>query len=135
MLLINLKQKPDHIKRLLMLKAKTADLIFLNLIIIIIYFIVFANLKTGVNENIMFSTPDSKSYLHVANYFINGIETDNAVLIRPFLYPLIILVSFKTFGAYGLWVVQLLFWIVSINLLFLSLKKITGNRFISYTAG
>lgn len=81
----------------------------------------------------MFSTPDSQEYLNVSNEIFNFSVTELSDK-RPFLYPLLIMLSYKPMGVFGLWGLQFLFWLVSINLIYLSVKRITGNRKISLTA-
>lgn len=111
---------------------KNKDVYLLNYLLIIIYIFVFNVLKIKVNESLMFGTvTDSWTYLSASNEFYKFSELGYSN-IRPFLYPLIILVVCKIFGAIGLWILQLLFWIISINLVFLSIKRITQNRTLSF---
>ncbi len=79
----------------------------------------------------MFTTYDSYTYCNASNEFYNFSETGFSNF-RPFLFPLILNLILKPFGATGLWLMQLAFWIVSINLIFLSIKNTTKNRILSY---
>lgn len=112
-------------------KKNISDLIRLNTFLLLIYFIVFLNLKTGVNESIMFSTPDSKDYLEVGNWIFENIETEQTIN-NPVLYPFILLLILKISGVFGVWFMQFLFWMMSVNFLFLAIKRLT-NKFLAYT--
>jgi hypothetical protein len=100
------------------------DVYLLNIFLLLIYFFVFANLKIGINENIMFSSDDSKEYLATAKEFFNFSETGFSIT-RPFLFPLILSFSYSIFGPYGFWLLQFIFWILSINLFYFAIKKLT----------
>ncbi|MCW3072380.1 MAG: hypothetical protein JWO44_2270 [Bacteroidetes bacterium] len=108
------------------------ELLILNLLLIAAYFIAFSGLTISISKEIMFSTNDALTYLDVANLGTRLSGTD-ALAIRPFLYPLIVALAYKTLGAYGLWFLQLLFWLAAASFLFLSLKKLS-NSFIAFIA-
>lgn len=107
-------------------KKNYNDLILLNTYLLLIYFIVFLNLKTGVNESIMFSTPDSKDYLEVGNWIFDNSDTEQTIN-SPILYPFILKLSLKISGVNGVWFMQFLFWMMSVNFLFLAIKRLTGK--------
>ncbi|MDF2437953.1 MAG: hypothetical protein K0Q95_2329 [Bacteroidota bacterium] len=109
------------------------ELIILNAAAILIYFIVLLNLNIGINNEIFFSTPDALTFRDVSNFLLNDQPADHSVLIRPFFYPLLITLFYKPFGVFGLWSVHFVFWIASLNLLFLSIRKTTGSRILSFT--
>lgn len=111
---------------------RRTELLVINLLLIVIYFTVLRGLNTGISESILFSTNDSLSYLNVAN-LRPGSGSIDSLAIRPFLFPLVIALTFKTFGAYGLWLFQFLCWLATINFLFLAVKKIS-NSVIGYAA-
>ena len=100
--------------------------IIISLVGLAIYMIVFFNLEIGVNESIMFSTPDSITYLDVTNWIAGG-DVNYGLSIRPILYPLILLFTTKIAGVYGIWVLQLLMWITTLNLIFISVRKATNS--------
>ena len=102
------------------------DLIILNAIALLFYLFVFYQLRIPFEESFMFSTPDAKSYWRVAQWLEVGLES-SSVSMRPFLYPLIISVASYFGGFIYLWVIQFVFWILSINLLYRTLQKITQN--------
>jgi hypothetical protein len=110
---------------------KYRNLYLLNLILISFYFILFFALKININKTLMFSTFDSSTYLSVANW-IQGSSAANYTMIRPFLYPLVLVICYNGFGPFGLWLFQFLCWIFSINFLFLAIRRITGNSALSF---
>lgn len=103
----------------------------LNIIALVVYFTIFFNLKTSVSEEVMFSTPDSETYLDVVNWMTDNVDSES-VSIRPLLYPLILMVSTKLGGVYGIWIIQAIFWLLAINFTFLTIKQITKNIFFSF---
>jgi hypothetical protein len=111
---------------------KNVDVCLLNYLLIIIYFIVFTNLNINVSLEQFSRTPDSWTYFSTSNEFYKFSETGYSN-IRPFLYPLIILIVFKVSGVIGLWLLQFLFWTISINLIYLSIKRITNNKILGFT--
>lgn len=111
---------------------KYKDIYLLNYLLIIVYVIAFIVLEVEVTERLMFSTVDSVTYWLSGNEFYK-FNVAGYSEIRPFLYPLIIVVVHNIFGTYGLWIMQMLFWFLAINLIFVSLKKITASRIVSFT--
>lgn len=110
---------------------KNADVYLLNYLLIIIYFIVFTDLNIKIGMEQFSRTPDSWTYFSTSNEFYKFSETGYSN-IRPFLYPLIILIVFKVSGVIGLWLLQFLFWVISINLIYLSIKRITNNKILGF---
>lgn len=113
------------------LKSKYIHLTFLNLSAIIFYFIIFSNLKSGIEKDIMFASPDSRSYLDVANWMENGTDSEH-VGVRPFLFPLFILFSSKIGGIFGIWMMHFIFWLTAVNFIFLTIKKLTEKYVFAY---
>lgn len=113
------------------MKKKYAWLLLLNLLWGLVYFLVFYNLKINITEDLMFSPLDAKAYLEVSNEFYD-FSVQGCSVSRTFFYPLLILIFYGTMGAYGLWILQLFFWIVSVNLLYLSIEKTTHNKTLSF---
>lgn len=103
--------------------------ILFNLSIIAYYFFVFSQLNIGLNHEILFSTPDSQSYLHVAKW-IEGVPT-SWTEDRPIFYPLIIFLCSKISLVYCLWFFQFLCWLFSVNFIFYSIKELTNNRYFT----
>ena len=110
---------------------KNVDIYLLNYLLIIIYVIVFIHLKMDIKGEIMFSTVDSRTYWWTGQEFYKFSEKGFSEM-RPFLYPLIIVFIQKIFGLAGIWIMQLFFWIISINLIFLSIKRMTNNKILSF---
>jgi len=111
-------------------KRKFIPLFILNIVAIVFYFAIFSNLKAGLSKEIMFASPDSQSYMDVANWIEDGTES-NSISIRPVLFPLLLLFTSKIGGIYGIWLMQFLFWILTANLIFLTIKKLTQNIYFS----
>ena len=95
------------------------------------YFFVLSNLKTGINPEIMYSSSDAESYMEVANWIASGKES-MFVEHRPFLFPLILLILSKIGGASAIWFFQFVLWLLSINVLFKSIRTITGKIILTY---
>lgn len=105
--------------------------ILLNVLILFVYLFVSFSLKMEVSRSVMFSTPDSLSYLDVTNWFITGVDNIN-ITRRPFLYPLFLLFTYKTGGVYLLYFIQMILWVLTINFSFLTMKKLTNNYLFSW---
>ena len=103
----------------------------INLILIAWYFYVFSHLKTGISSEIMYSSSDAKSYMDVANWMASGVDSP-FVEHRPVLFPLILLFLSKLGGVFLIWFFQFVLWIVSINLIFASIKRVTSNAVYGY---
>jgi len=106
---------------------KNSQLILLNLILIAGYFILMGFLGISVTKDFLFSTTDSVTYLNVTNWF-SGLSDFGHARIRPILYPLILLIFYKGFGSFGIWGLQFLCWLLSINLVFITISKWTGRQ-------
>ena len=89
--------------------------VLINLIWLALYF--FVTQQYGLpTKDLMFYTPDSKSYLSVGVYFFEGHPTEST-LYRPFLYP-ILLKSLLILGDVRVvWIFQALLWLLTLNLL------------------
>jgi hypothetical protein len=105
--------------------------IFLNLFLLIIYFTALTMVKYDISEETMFFYPDSKQYLNTSIEFFDFTQLGDS-LTRPFFYPLLILITHQIFGVFSLWLMQFLLWILSINLLFSSIKKITTSTLTAF---
>jgi hypothetical protein len=110
---------------------KYIDLYILNYLLITLYIILFVNLKFDVSDKQMFATVDSVTYWLTGHEFYN-FSLKGYSEIRPFLYPLLIVTIHHLAGPYGLWILQSICWIISANLLFLSIKKVTGNKVFAF---
>ena len=111
-------------------KKLTIQLLILNTFLLLVYFTVFINLKTGVNAVIMFSSSDSLCYLAVGNWIFEQKETIQTML-NPYMFPFLLKFFLIIGGIKAVWFFQFLLWIGSINLLFFSIKRIT-NIFLAY---
>jgi len=104
---------------------------FLNGFVLIFYLLITFNLKIDVSEEIFFSTPDSKTYLEVANWISGGENTDS-IAIRPILYPLILLVLKEIGGVDALFFFHTILWFFIINYTFLTVKRLTKKIVFAY---
>ena len=98
----------------------------LNLIALLVFIIVVARMGFPSKE-IMFVSPDAGGYLEVGNWLFGGAETDYT-RIRPFLYPLVLKVLMSIGGVWAVWVVQVSLWLAAVNLIYLSIQRITFNN-------
>ena len=103
----------------------------LNIVAISVYLLVFFNLNITVSEKIMFVSSDAVTYMDVVKWMEHGIEHES-VSTRPFLYPVLLMLSLKMNGVYGVWIMQAVFWILAINFTFLSIKQITKNNWFAF---
>ena len=101
----------------------------LNFLVILFYIFIYTNLHFQLSENIMFSTPDSLSYLNVSKWIETGNVT-NSIEIRPFLFPLLLFICLKI-GYFTIWFLHLIFWIISYNLIYQTVVSITNNKIYS----
>jgi hypothetical protein len=99
----------------------------LTALALVVYFSIFFSINTKVCSEIMFSTPDARSYKDVADWILFHTESES-VSIRPILYPLLILTSNSLGGIYGIWFLQFTFWLLSIHFTFLAVKHITKSN-------
>ena len=105
-------------------------LLGLTILALLVYFSIFFNLNITVSKGIMFSTPDSQTYYDVVNWFEHHVDS-KSVSTRPLLYPLLLWLTSKIGGFYALWVVHIIFWLLSVNFTFLTIKHLTKNNFFA----
>ncbi len=106
-------------------------LCILNILSLFVYMVIFFNLKQNVSEDIMFSTSDAQTYYDVVDWLKYKIDSES-VSIRPLLYPLILLTMTKFGGVNGVWIIQVIFWLLSINFTFMTIKNITKSNLFSF---
>ncbi len=58
--------------------------------------------------------------------------TDSFTDIRPFLYPLLLLITDFFGGIYSSWFFQFCLWLMTVNLVFISIFKLTSNSIIAF---
>ena len=112
-------------------KERNTALYILNGIAVFVYLIIFLNLNITVCNEIVFSTPDALTYLDVANWLDVGLDSES-ISTRPILYPIILLISTKLGGAYGIWIIQVIFWLLTINFTFLAIKRYTKSYIYAF---
>ena len=109
---------------------KDKNFYILNIFTIIFYVVLSLLLELNINNSILYSTTDAKEYLDVANWFVGG-EATYGLSIRPFLYPLVIMVT-TSIGNYGIWIAQILMWLLTINFVFYTIKSFSKNIIFPY---
>lgn len=105
-------------------------LFIFNAVWIGVFFYYFNQLQQPISAKILFSTPDSNDYLKTAYEFFDWSQTGFSKT-RPFLFPLIVRFFYGIFGAYGLWTFHFLSWLISVNLIFRSVQKMSKNVLFS----
>ena len=103
----------------------------LNVIALVVYAAVLYNLEIRVDYETMFSTLDSQSYLETANW-IDGKVGSTRISTRPYLYPTFVLATMKIGGVKLLWLVQALFWFLTVNLTYFSINSLTKNKALGF---
>lgn len=104
--------------------------IALLLLSISVYAGVFFNLEFRPTEELMFLYPDSKSYMGVGQWLIGNVPTEEVsywLSVRPFLYPIIVLITTSIGGFKALWFVQFIFWICSFFFVFKAIKLLSSR--------
>jgi 4-amino-4-deoxy-L-arabinose transferase-like glycosyltransferase len=113
--------------------SKAKQLLLLNIVLLAIYFSVFANLRIGISDETMFRSPDAKEYLNESTLFYTSAVGEFSDT-RPFFYPLFLRIIYHSAGVYGAWLAQLLMWLGAINLIYLTAKCITASNTFSFAA-
>ena len=105
---------------------KVIPILLVNGISLFVYFYMVSILGLKINFQTMFATNDAKTYWDVAKWITDGTFTESTA-IRPILYPLLLTVCSKVGGVIAIWFVQFCMWLLSINLTFLSVKRISNS--------
>lgn len=79
---------------------------------------------------ILFWYPDTGTYVSVADWIAQGTPTADT-LNRPFLYPLLVLLSRSVAGIRGIWISQVLLWLASGILLYCSLYRLCARLWVA----
>lgn len=105
---------------------KKKDLIqhlILSTLSLLYLFFVLRDFPAEFSEQFMFMTPDSQEYLRTGQSFFDD-SVNDALATRPFLFPLV-LNFIHSIGGYLFWFVcQVAMWLLTINLLFATFKKL-----------
>jgi len=107
------------------------DLVLVNLITIIFFFGLQFLIGIDVSEKLMYSTVDGNSYLEVSHWIETG-ENTPYIGVRPFLYPLLISIANFIGGFIGIWILQIIFWVLSVNFLYLSIIRFTSQKILGF---
>jgi len=98
----------------------------LNCLAIFIYFWIANLIGLEINFKLLFSTNDAITYREVAHWISENTPTESTS-IRPVLYPLFLAFTSKLGGVYGIWFMQFVMWLLSINFTFSSIHKLTKS--------
>jgi len=77
----------------------------------------------------MFITPDAQSYRSVGDWLLGSQDIVNP-LIRPFLYPLLLVIARVIANDYGIWFFQFVLWLFSGVLVYRVIKMVTQNPYM-----
>jgi hypothetical protein len=113
------------------LKRNYAILV-LNILAIAVFTIFHLSIQLPPRGELIFSTPDARTYFDVAQWISSGADTES-LSVRPLLYPFLLLMMHKIGGTIGVFVIQSLMWLAAINMSFLSIKRISGNIIIAFS--
>ncbi len=102
-------------------------------IALLAYFIWFSVINLNIGESVMFSSVDARSYLSVADWIQHNTASPY-IAVRPVLYPTLIILSRSIGGYHGIWLMQVLFWVVTANFTFFSVLKLTNKKVLSFVA-
>jgi hypothetical protein len=103
-------------------------IVALNLVAFAAYAIVAA--QTGFFSHMsdtLFSSPDSRSYREVADWLFRAIPGSFESLHRPFLYPLLLGSAARIGGSPGIWALNLLLWLGTVNVTAAATWRLTGR--------
>lgn len=100
--------------------------ILLNFILISGFVLFQMCIDLPPRQELLFSTPDSITYLDVANWISHGTPTESTS-VRPILYPLFLSIFLKLTGNMGIIIIQSALWLLTVNLVFSSIKRLTKN--------
>lgn len=117
-------------KRIFLLISQNYDYLIIVVGLVIIYFLI--TIPLGYFQSInstMFWASDAQSYRSVADWIIGNNNSTN-VLVRPVLYPLIIMIGRAIGNNYGIWGLQFLMWIISGLILYRTLKTTIRNNYL-----
>jgi hypothetical protein len=107
------------------------QLIILNSIAAVFFFACWYIVGFELSDSMLFKTADSESYLAVAEWMFNGKETISTST-RPVLYPALLGGTYFAFGKMGVWLLQFVCWLLSVNLTFSAVRKWSKNTALSW---
>lgn len=104
----------------------------LNCLLLIFYFFIASHF--GFFQQLpvsIFAAPDTTSYLNVADWIAGRMEHPQALLSRPFFYPLLLAcIRFFSSSPYAIWMVQFIFWLLAVNLTAWSAYRLSHSRHV-----
>ena len=112
-----------HMRRLVMFLA-------LNSLAVAIYAAVAIDMGFfGHLNETLFSSPDSRSYRDVADWLFGGPNTVQSTH-RPFLYPLLLGLFQRLAGGWGIWALNFISWLATLNVTAAAAWRMTSRMWI-----
>jgi len=109
------------------------QLIIFNVLAITFFFSCWLLLGFDLSDAAMFQTPDAQSYLEVSNWIFKGEQTISTS-IRPVLYPAILGSAYFIFGHIGVWALQFILWMLTLNITFKTVVNWSGSPKIAWVS-
>jgi hypothetical protein len=114
--------------------AQKYDYLVVVIFLLLIYLAIVLPFGYYKNQSVLlFSSNDAQSYRSVADWILGASDTVNP-LIRPVLYPFLLVVTGAVKNHYGIWGFQVLSWLLSGALLYQAVKSSTKNTLLSIAA-
>jgi hypothetical protein len=114
--------------------AQKYDYLVVVLFMLLVYLAIVLPFGYFKNQGVLlFSSNDAQSYRSVADWILGASDTVNP-LIRPVLYPFLLVVTGAIKNNYGIWGFQVLCWLLSGVLLYQAVKSSTKNTLLSIAA-
>jgi hypothetical protein len=105
-------------------------ILLLSILAGIFYFIIIQNLGSiDFIKSSLYFTKDSLEYKSYADWISGNSET--GIFYRTFLFPLLIFISEKLLGFYGIWIFQFVFWLTGCILVFQTMLRLTRRNDLS----
>lgn len=109
---------------------RVAVIVALNLIAAAVYAFVAAQVGFFSHmSDTLFWSPDSHSYRDVADWLFGGPNTVQSTH-RPFLYPLLLGASQRIAGGWGIWALNFMSWLVTLNVTAGAAWRMTGRMWM-----
>lgn len=109
------------------------QVLWVGLASVIAYGTYWAAFAYGISDQVLFSGVDAREYRAVGEWILHGTGTDRT-LTRPYLYPLLVGLSYGVGGAFGTWALQAFAWLIAVQAVFLAAWRATGTVRIAWFA-
>jgi hypothetical protein len=103
-----------------------------NLVALAIYVVVAARMGFFSHMSaVLFSSPDSHAYRDVANWLFGSAPNPFESQRRPFLFPLFLGAADRAAGATGIWLLNFVCWLGTVNMAAVAAWRMTGRRVLA----